>query len=86
MIKTNIMVCKTCSVCNNKSNQPAFKEKLYFCPGIKPLGNFDLDFRLHKPNDHFKKLNTLQECPYCGYVSNNLEEKTNLSIDFFLIP
>ena len=83
MIKTNIMVCKTCSVCNNKSNQPAFKEKLYFCGGLKPCGNFDLDFRLHKPDDHFKKLNTLQECPYCGYVSNNLEEKTNLSIDFF---
>lgn len=42
-----------------------------------------MDFRLHKPDDLFKKLNTLQECPYCGYVSNNLEEKIKLKIDYF---
>jgi len=84
MNKLSIMVCKTCAICNNKSNQPEFKEKLYFCGGgLKPARNFDLDFRRHKPDDNFKKLNTLQECPYCGYVSNNLEEKIKLNIKYF---
>lgn len=30
MIKSINIFCKTYSICNNKSNQPEFREKLYF--------------------------------------------------------
>ncbi|WP_407382011.1 hypothetical protein [Methanobrevibacter sp.] len=81
------MVYERCFICNKKSYQTTHYESDVDFRTFPRGSDVDLDGRIHRrgreSGDFLNPFSSVHECPYCGYVSNNLSDKTILSTNFF---
>lgn len=75
---------KTCSVCHNKSNQ---KIRSAIVPPFVtgPSGIIDLEGRPKELTEIILN-NSLELCPHCGYVAEDIREKTSVTRDLLQSP
>ncbi|MFH0966840.1 MAG: hypothetical protein V1862_04065, partial [Methanobacteriota archaeon] len=79
-----IIIPKTCSVCHNKSNQKT--SSVIVSPFITgSSGIIDLEGR-PKELTEFILNNTLEICPHCGYVAEDIREKTSVTRELLQSP
>lgn len=75
---------KTCFVCHHSSKQ--IKLESYLRPGTAgPSGIVDLEGRPKELSEYILR-NQLEVCPHCGYIAEDLGERTSITEDFLQSP
>ncbi len=83
MPQTNINT-KICSVCHNRSNQK--KSSIIVPPYVAgPSGIIDLEGRPKELTELILN-NTLELCPHCGYIAEDIREKTSVTRELLQSP